>query len=363
MKKYLLLLLVILLAPTLIPSVKATPFILADDPHYAYEFNVGTYSYHYVYGAKVVGDGEYGTFTAHYDDITFFIVDQENFDKYVAGQSYSRYSVLLDVVEGSYQFRYPYADTWYRVFCNKDSLWPKDISFDLYYDRTPPDVTLNLDTGATYSGVKEINIDAVEATFSVYRITLYINGVSKKVEFYSDSLTYNWITTDYANGQYTVKVVVEDTVNNEVEVEKVVTIYNAPPTTTTDDPTTTGTTTSTTRPIYVSPLSTMLPVFILLAGVSLVIGAVVYARRGKDEPSPPTIPVKPFVPPPAPKPIPVAFLPEVSKPAPVTPEEPPAPKTIERTTVEKVIVLVICPYCGSKNEQGITKCANCQAEI
>ncbi len=39
------------------------------------------------------------------------------------------------------------------------------------------------------------------------------------------------------------------------------------------------------------------------------------------------------------------------------------PKIVtEQRTVEKV-VLVICPYCGSKNEQGITKCQNCQAAI
>ena len=33
-------------------------------------------------------------------------------------------------------------------------------------------------------------------------------------------------------------------------------------------------------------------------------------------------------------------------------------KVIERETI-----LVVCPYCGAKNEQGITTCANCDAEI
>ena len=37
-------------------------------------------------------------------------------------------------------------------------------------------------------------------------------------------------------------------------------------------------------------------------------------------------------------------------------------KTIERTTVEKV-VLIICPYCGAKNEQGILKCQKCKADL
>ena len=31
--------------------------------------------------------------------------------------------------------------------------------------------------------------------------------------------------------------------------------------------------------------------------------------------------------------------------------------------IEREKVLVVCPYCGSKNEQGITTCANCDAEI
>ncbi|MHA2264938.1 MAG: hypothetical protein ACXAEN_21305 [Candidatus Thorarchaeota archaeon] len=32
---------------------------------------------------------------------------------------------------------------------------------------------------------------------------------------------------------------------------------------------------------------------------------------------------------------------------------------------ERIIerILVICPYCGSKNEQGLLKCRNCGAEI
>jgi hypothetical protein len=31
--------------------------------------------------------------------------------------------------------------------------------------------------------------------------------------------------------------------------------------------------------------------------------------------------------------------------------------------IEHERVLVVCPYCGAKNEQGITTCANCGAEI
>jgi hypothetical protein len=38
-------------------------------------------------------------------------------------------------------------------------------------------------------------------------------------------------------------------------------------------------------------------------------------------------------------------------------------KSISLTDEEKQLVLVVCPYCGHKNEQGITKCENCGASI
>ena len=33
------------------------------------------------------------------------------------------------------------------------------------------------------------------------------------------------------------------------------------------------------------------------------------------------------------------------------------------TTTETTKVLVICPYCGAKTEQGLTKCQKCGADI
>jgi hypothetical protein len=38
-------------------------------------------------------------------------------------------------------------------------------------------------------------------------------------------------------------------------------------------------------------------------------------------------------------------------------------KSISLTPEEKQLVLVVCPYCGHKNEQGITTCENCGASI
>lgn len=52
------------------------------------------------------------------------------------------------------------------------------------------------------------------------------------------------------------------------------------------------------------------------------------------------------------------------------PQPPPAlPDTIEAEPIrerERIVterVLVICPFCGAKTEQGLTKCQNCQADL
>lgn len=38
-------------------------------------------------------------------------------------------------------------------------------------------------------------------------------------------------------------------------------------------------------------------------------------------------------------------------------------KSISLTNEEKQLVLVVCPYCGHKNEQGITTCEKCGASV
>ena len=41
--------------------------------------------------------------------------------------------------------------------------------------------------------------------------------------------------------------------------------------------------------------------------------------------------------------------------------EPPRQVEQVKTVEQKTVVLVICPHCGMKNEQGITQCENCKA--
>lgn len=44
-------------------------------------------------------------------------------------------------------------------------------------------------------------------------------------------------------------------------------------------------------------------------------------------------------------------------------EIPEETKTVIRERIVTERVLVICPFCGAKNEQGITKCQSCGAEV
>ena len=37
--------------------------------------------------------------------------------------------------------------------------------------------------------------------------------------------------------------------------------------------------------------------------------------------------------------------------------------TGDTRVVERERVLVVCPYCGTKNEQGVSKCTNCDGEL
>ena len=42
---------------------------------------------------------------------------------------------------------------------------------------------------------------------------------------------------------------------------------------------------------------------------------------------------------------------------------PPSTTTIREREIVRDRVLVICPYCGTKNEQGIIECSNCDAKL
>lgn len=300
-------------------SIIAVQPVVAD-PHNHYDFTIGPLKHTYLRGTFVVGSGKYGSFTlTSGSDITFYIADEYNYDRAVAGKSYSRYCAKEDVIQGSFKFRIPYADTWYFVFCNADSLFTtQKVSIDLYVDTTAPTFSTNLNAGATYSGVRTITVSASDATFSVKFIKLYINNVLKKTE-YDGSLSYNWDTKDYSNKQYTIRIIVSDNVNNERSREYIVKVdnYVAP----TGGETTTGRTTTFALPNNLIQLGIVFGLLLIL----IIGGAYAVKRKGGEE--------------------------EVVE------------VLSEQVIPKDVKVLVICPYCGAKTEQGIMKCQNCGADL
>ncbi len=217
----------------------------ADDTNNT-QIVVGINDYDYVYWNLYSGDGIYGDFQVTNPSsgadqiITFFICDQSNFDKWTGGQDATVYHLQENVASYDFKFVIPHSDTWYFVFRNYALLLSKTINFNVNRDTTPPSITMNLDSGATYSGIKDITATITEATFEISYVKLYVDGVLKKTE-YDDSFSYSWVTTDYSNGQHTVKIVASDNVGNEDYLQKIVNVYNAENEPTTDNADSSGT--------------------------------------------------------------------------------------------------------------------------
>jgi hypothetical protein len=292
------------------------PFaFVADDYHSNHNFVVGLNGHHWVSWSRSQSDGIYGDFEVTAPSsgadqiITFFICDEENYNLWDSGEAASVYHLQEHVASYSFHFRVPYADTWYFVFKNYALLLTKTINFDLYRDLTAPDIDMNLDTGATYSGIKEITATITEAQFDIETVRLYIDGVLKDTE-YDGSFSYSWDTTQYSNGSTTT---------------------------------------------------------IMLGAVGLIaiIGIVIVAsRRGKGGPAPADVFTPAPPPPDEPTPAPV------KDPAPadeIIPAQRPSEESESTHFREKEVVterfMVICPFCGAKNHQGIVKCQKCHADL
>ena len=318
-------------------------FITSDDYHSNHNFVVSYNTHDWVSWNVDQGDGVYGNFEvtnpSSGDDqiITFFICDQANYDLWSSGQSASVYHLQENVASYSFEFRIPSDDTWYFVFRNYALFLTKTINFDLYMDLTPPAIDMNLDAGATYSGIKEITATITEERFDIDYVRLYIDGSLVDTE-HDSSFSYSWNTASYSNGVHTVRIWASDNVGNSGYEEVTVTVSNyVAPTGTTDGGGTTG---GGGDPSGDSSLP-LLPVALGLIGLVVVVGIVGLAR-GRGSQGPPT----------------TSHIESMRSSSPGAGEE----RVKEREVVSERF-LVICPFCGSKNEQGTTKCQNCGADL
>jgi hypothetical protein len=198
--------------------------VLSDDYHSNHNFVVSIVDHHWVSWTLDGPDGIYGDFEVTDNTITFFICDQENYDLWDSGESASAYHLQEVVSSYSFHFRIPYDDTWYFVFNNNDYFTSKTVNLDLYKDLTPPSIDMNVDAGATYSGVKEITATINEIQFDIGSVRLYIDGTLVDTE-YDESFSYSWNTAYYTNGAHTIRITAADNVGNSGYEE--VTIYSS----------------------------------------------------------------------------------------------------------------------------------------
>jgi len=316
------------------PTELAVP---SEDYHSNHNFVVPILGHDYVYWNLQQNNGIYGDFEVTVPSsgadqiITFFICDQDNYDLWADGKSASVYHLQENVGTYSFHFRIPHADTWYFVFKNYALLTSKTINFDLYRDLTPPAIDMNLDAGATYSGVKEITATITEAQFQIGTVQLYVDGYTVDTETDS-SFSYSWDTTAYTNGAHTIWISASDNVGNSGFEEITVLVSNVVPGTIGPTTTRSGAGLEITSPI-------MLMSLLGIVGLVVVLGVVVRARGGSTRAPP-------------------------SSGALGTAQS--AQGTSSHVREKEVVserFLVICPFCGSKNVQGTSNCHSCGAKL
>jgi hypothetical protein len=314
--------------------------VAAADSHSHWEETISPGYSWYMYGTINQYSGEYGSFSTTGNDITFYLVDSDNFAKWSDSQSFSSYKSLEDVYSGSYTFRIPFTDTWYFIFDNRDSYFhTTTLVFDSYVDNTAPTFTVSLSNGATYSGIKTIDVSAQDAKFSVASTKLYIDNTLEKTEN-DGSFSYNWDTTDYSNGQHTIRVTVSDNVLNTDYREYVVNVNNVVPTSSTSSGG--GGINSPAPNVPASSASMVVPIAGFLIGVISLIGlALVYSKKRGTGVSP------------------KALISSISK--------PPSPEaeSVSYSTQQKpqVLTSIVCPFCGSRTQGGLPKCQLCGADL
>ncbi len=309
--------------------VSGNEYVLADDINYQGSVDILP-SNHYGFGGfDGQYDGMYGTFeVTSGTDITFFILTPSDWDKFhnEGRDDITKLQLAEDVSSGIINFRLPQMAIWYYVFDNSDDATnTQHVTYEIYKDQTPPEIDLNLVAGGTYSGTTQITVTATDANFDISSVILYIDDVQEESEVGIGVLSFDWDTTAYTDSQHTIKVVAKDnvksgdgTVGNTAELEITVNVDNVNPTSsaTTTDTTTSGTTTSEV-PLDLSGLS--LPLLVL--GVSgIAVGSIVYLRKRTQS-------------------------------------------KVSDGVRPDAKVLIICPYCGARNEQGVLKCHNCDADI
>lgn len=132
------------------------------DLNWSFAIDVPAGAYYYRYAYRERGMGLIGSFrVTSGNDITFFIVDSENFEKLSNGQEFLCYLYHEKIGSLTWKFRVPYSDTWYIIFDNTYSfITTKHVEGWDGIDFTPPRITLNIRDGQVLRGVVAITATA-----------------------------------------------------------------------------------------------------------------------------------------------------------------------------------------------------------
>ena len=300
------------------------------------------------------GDTVSGYFETHAENqgLDFFICNQANLDSWENGTSASVYNSESDMHTLPWSFNIPSADTWYCVFSNRDGStsvgvdigWDKNSDNMPYYSPSDYDLT-------GYAEVLEPNefyhiSDTYAAGTKIdgwYETFFPTDGVDF---FICDDANYNiW----YSGGTANVYAMEEDMHVANINAYTIPTtgIWHILFIAKDEADTVTmsfGLTVDTSAAVMTggSSMSSPLVIGMATSGIFIIILlGVIFSRRGKGGPD--------------------AQFEHVV----VPPASPSYPSREEATKEREVTtrILVICPFCGAKNEQGILKCYNCGAEL
>jgi len=320
MKKVIILLFVIIMFQTPL-EIQAQDTVVAS----TFDLTIPPLSWRWLYYDSISsGRGIYGDFTVESGkDVNFFVCDESAYLEIVATGSTDNAEYSWGEVSGHRIFTFitPYSDSWYFCWSNYDSLTSVTIDGAMSMDVNGPTITTLTPSSNQVQGTVQFSASAVDDHFSVRWMKIYIDDVQKRF-VYDDFISYSWDSTTVSDGSYEVTYEASDTVGNVRTIHRTVYVDNTQDTL---PPPTTGGQTTMVAGSFLLPFLFL----ILLAGAVFLFG-----RRSGPQPDPHTIDIAP---PPPPKPEPI------------------------REVISKV--LVICPYCGAKNEQGILKCQNCKADL
>ena len=298
----------LLLGFLILLGVERSQAIMIVDPRYDFAQNIGPGSWTWIHASGVAdGTGFYGRISVNTgEDFDFFVCDLDGYNTVQGGGIATPLYNWGHNIVGSVDFTYiatSAADLYWCV-SNYDSIFTTiHAAGFLCRDATAPEIdVVSPSEGQTVSGTIQVEATATDNAFQVSTMRIYIDNVLKKT-VNGESITYSWDTKGVSNTAHAVKFYATDNVNNEQYLTVNVYVSNGGGGNVNDS------------------LSILMPIGIvgIIAIVALVGVAAVSSRRKQ------------------------------------------ALAGVALMTGAKV--LVVCPFCGTKNEQGITTCAHCGAKV